>query len=72
MKDEISTITKYLKKKYPKRYILKLEQVAKEFKMEKEQIKTLRKDKLLKSFSTKAIATFIVENPPRHTNSCLV
>lgn len=65
MKESISRVSRYLKSKYPHKYTLKLTQVANEFLMPKEQIKELRRKRLLKSFHIKDVSTFIVHNPSR-------
>lgn len=62
--EQIKIVSKYIKKKYPNRYTLKLNQVASELKMDKKKVKELKESRVLSSLSIKYIATFIVENPP--------
>lgn len=65
LEEQIKTVSKYIKKKYPGRYTLKLNQVATELKMDKKRVKELKDSRVLSSLSIKSIATFIVNNPPK-------
>jgi len=65
MKEQIKSVSRYIKSKYPGRYTLKIAQAANELNMEKERVKDMISKKLLSSLSIKAVATFIVNNPPR-------
>ncbi len=62
---QIKKVSQYIKRKYPQRYTLKLDQVANELLMEKKRVKELKENRILSSLGIKAIATYIVENPPR-------
>lgn len=65
LEEQIKNIGKYLKKKYPNRYTLKLDQVASEFLMDRKKIKELKAKGRLTSLSIKTVAAYIVENPAR-------
>lgn len=65
MKDKIKSVSKYIKSKYPGRYTLKISQAANELRMTDEKVKELIDNRLISTLSIKAIATFIVNNPPK-------
>ena len=65
MDERLKKLTKYIKSKYPGRSTLKMSQVADELLMERFQIKTLKESGRLTSFSPRAIAKFVIANPPR-------
>ena len=65
LEEQIKRVGEYLKKKYPNRYTLKLDQVASEFLTDRKRIKELKANGRLTSLSIKTIAAYIVENPAR-------
>ena len=67
MYNQIKRVSNFLKKKYPGRNTLKLDQVADEFLMTKAQIRDLKNSAILKTLSIRSIATFVVENPPKYS-----
>ena len=64
MKDKIKSVSKYIKSKYPDRYTLKISQAAAELRMTEEKVKELIENRVINTLSIKAIAIFIVNNPP--------
>ena len=65
MKEQIKNVSKYLKRKYPKRYTLTLDQVAHELLMNRSRVRELKNSRMISSLGIKTIATFIVNNPAR-------
>lgn len=65
MEERLKKLTKYIKSKYPGRNTLKMAQVADELLMEKFQIRVLKESGKLTSFSPRAIAKFVMLNPPK-------
>lgn len=66
---QIKIVEKYLKNKYQNRYTLKIQQIADELLISKDRVKELRDTGIISSFSTRKIATFIVNNPPKKIKS---
>ena len=64
-KEQIKTVSQYIKSKYPTRYTLKLGQAADELLMDRKRVKELKNNRELSSLGIKTIATYIVEHPPR-------
>ncbi len=65
--EQIKTVSKYIKSKYPNRYTLKISQAAHELRMDKKRVKELKESRMLSSLGIKTIATYIVANPPKKT-----